>query len=259
MRRTAKIERTAPVPSTTPELRFWNHVRKTESCWLWTASSTTHGGTFHLVHATSKLPGRQVMAHRYSWQLSNGKIPRGKWVKQSCLNVLCVNPSHLILMDGQGVKPDVQRFWRKVNKTATCWLWTGSTLPFGHGTLGFEGNHWLAHRLSWHLHFGPIPIGKKVLHDCDVPACINPKHLYIGTDQDNANDKVDRGRQQKGDDVWNHALTEPETIVIIQLLKSGMIRGHMVACANRIAAQYLVHVQTIWAIHYRRSWKHLPR
>ncbi len=57
----------------------------------------------------------------------------------------------------------------------------------------------LAHRVSWEIHFGPESIeGMQVLHHCDTPACVRPSHLFLGTEADNARDKVEKGRQAEG-------------------------------------------------------------
>lgn len=89
------------------------------------------------------------------------------------------------------------RFWAKVNKTPTCWLWTANRLPKGYGVInvgGRAGSQQLAHRVSWELHFGPIPDGLWVLHRCDNPPCVRPDHLFLGTVQDNVDDMVTKGR-----------------------------------------------------------------
>jgi hypothetical protein len=86
------------------------------------------------------------------------------------------------------------RFWRNVNKTETCWLWTASTNPFGYGVLRYRGRSLTMHRQSWELHFGPIPDGLCVLHKCDVPQCVRPDHLFIGTKKDNMQDASRKGR-----------------------------------------------------------------
>lgn len=91
-----------------------------------------------------------------------------------------------------------QRFWAKVSKSASdeCWLWTAARSRHGYGVirLGGAGNgNILAHRLSWELHNGPTG-GLYVLHRCDVPACVNPNHLFLGTQADNMKDMFRKGR-----------------------------------------------------------------
>lgn len=107
------------------------------------------------------------------------------------------------LKSGPKPRPIADRFWPRVNKTDTCWLWTGATSS-GYGVIGIGGHDggWAyAHRLSWEWTNGPIPAGMYVLHRCDVPRCCNPDHLFIGTQADNIRDMVikRRGwRQQPG-------------------------------------------------------------
>lgn len=86
------------------------------------------------------------------------------------------------------------RFWSYINKTDSCWIWTG-TLTRGYGVLNANGHLNLAHRLSYELTHGPISDDLCVLHHCDTPACVNPVHLFLGTRTDNAADKVSKGRQ----------------------------------------------------------------
>jgi hypothetical protein len=98
-------------------------------------------------------------------------------------------------------RPLEERFWAKVNQTETCWLWTASTTTFGYGVIGRGGKGGgfvNAHRLSWQIHFGDIPKGLCVLHRCDVPACVRPDHLWLGTKKENSLDAVAKGR-------WRHA------------------------------------------------------
>lgn len=96
-----------------------------------------------------------------------------------------------------------ERFWARVRKTESCWVWKGATCgPSGYGRIarGRRGefhkkNSALVHRLSWELHNGPIPEGLLVLHRCDNPPCIRPDHLFLGTAKDNSDDKCAKGRQ----------------------------------------------------------------
>jgi hypothetical protein len=75
-----------------------------------------------------------------------------------------------------------------------CWLWTGSKDDGGYGWFSVDVKTMRAHRVSYELHYGPIPDGFFVLHGCDVRHCVNPSHLYLGTQFDNICDRDTRGR-----------------------------------------------------------------
>lgn len=76
-----------------------------------------------------------------------------------------------------------------------CQLWTRAYDSYGYGSLGFRGRSLRAHRLSYETYVGPIPNGLLVCHSCDTPACINPKHLFLGTDKENTRDSLRKGRR----------------------------------------------------------------
>jgi HNH endonuclease len=105
--------------------------------------------------------------------------------------------------DGASRRSNVEeRFWKKVNKTETCWHYTGGKTHFGYGAFMIhkDGKKYLegAHRFSYALAFGPIPEGLRVLHRCDVPGCVNPDHLFLGTQLDNMRDMYSKGRGRTG-------------------------------------------------------------
>lgn len=85
----------------------------------------------------------------------------------------------------------------KVDNTTGCWLWTGSVDKDGYGRMRGTVNNvaWSerAPRASYEEYIGPIPKGLMVLHECNTPACINPKHLYLGTHKDNGADMIAAG------------------------------------------------------------------
>lgn len=89
-------------------------------------------------------------------------------------------------------------FWDRVQKTDSCWLWTGYKDKNGYGRLTVNQESKLAHRLSWELTYGNIPEGMCVLHKCDNPKCVNPVHLFIGTQLDNIKDCNTKKRASGG-------------------------------------------------------------
>ncbi len=87
------------------------------------------------------------------------------------------------------------RFWSDVEKTDGCWLWQGGTRGDGYGLIHFNGTQHRAHRVSWEMHYGPVPNGLYVCHHCDTRRCIRPDHLFLGTHSDNMKDAATKGHQ----------------------------------------------------------------
>jgi hypothetical protein len=142
----------------------------------------------------------------------------------------------------RGPKPgDVAaRFWLKVDKDGpvpahdpslgSCWLWTSAVDARGYGAFFMPGKPRMApkakaHRVSFELAHGPIPEGLDVLHHCDVRHCVNPKHLYLGTDRENMRDAVERGRRRSraGEDNPNAKLSDAEVSAIRRIYASGQV------------------------------------
>jgi hypothetical protein len=139
-------------------------------------------------------------------------------------------------------------FWSKVDKGGAggCWLYTGYRQKFGHGWTTYG----LAHRFSWELLVGPVPEGKFVLHKCDVPACVNPEHLYIGVRDDNARDMFQRGRSARGERSHTAKLTDKDVMEIRRL------KGKFTA--EELGARYGVTASNIYHVQSGVVWKHLP-
>lgn len=98
------------------------------------------------------------------------------------------------------------RFWRKVHKTQTCWIWIGGRRSNGYGVFTVDGRRESAHRIAWELtHKTRIVSKLRACHHCDNPECVRPSHIFIGTDRDNALDMVRKGRGN-----WT---TKPETVL----------------------------------------------
>lgn len=103
------------------------------------------------------------------------------------------------------------RFWAKVNKTDGCWLWTGAIEPAGYGKITVWKDHlnkWgvaRTHRVAWEIANGPVPEGLLILHGCDVCNCVNPAHLFLGTQYANVHDAISKGRRNppRGANHWS--------------------------------------------------------
>lgn len=100
-----------------------------------------------------------------------------------------------------------------------CWLWTASLYPDGYGQHMIAKKLHRAHRLMWALCNGAIPHGMQVLHRCDVRSCVNPTHLFLGTNADNMRDKVAKGRHHKAEQIKQAKLNK-DAITEMRLLRA---------------------------------------
>lgn len=97
-----------------------------------------------------------------------------------------------------------ESFWSRVAKSDSCWLWQGGTNHEGYGRISFENKQRYAHQVAYLITYGAIPSGLFVLHTCDNPLCVRPNHLYLGTHQDNMNDRKNRGGYATGENHYIH-------------------------------------------------------
>ena len=145
-----------------------------------------------------------------------------------------------------------ERFWMRVNKTEDCWIWTGGRDEDGYGVFRgkVDGRQFeRAHRFSYALHNGGIPRYKHICHRCDNPPCVNPDHLFLGTNAINMADKIAKGRARVlvGESAPNARLTEDQVRSI-----SADPRPYAA-----IAADFEVSFATVSDIKNRYSWRHL--
>jgi hypothetical protein len=140
-----------------------------------------------------------------------------------------------------------------------CWLWKRSKIKKGYGMSGLKGKLIGAHRLSYLTFVGEIPNNLHVLHNCDNPACVNPKHLFLGTNQDNVKDKVNKNRQAKGEDHGSSKLVQEEANEIRTLWSAELAeraRGKNVQLTQKeLAERFGVDGTTISAIVNNKRWK----
>lgn len=116
-------------------------------------------------------------------------------VRHTCGNSLCVNIDHLygVITGLKKSLPEKLAFLSTHDETSGCTLWTGSVWG-GYGVFKHKGASLKAHRVAYELAHGELPAGMVVCHRCDQPLCINPDHLFIGTQKENIQDMVHKGR-----------------------------------------------------------------
>ena len=150
----------------------------------------------------------------------------------------------------------MKRFWEKVDKSGDCWEWLDYKQDAGYGRFWFEGKNHLAHRMAYQLTVGEIPKGDGyhgtcVLHRCDNPSCVNPNHLFLGTQADNLRDAANKRRCIVPSSVGtanNHAkLTEYKVLKIRK--SSGTLK--------EIAAKFGVSLSLISLIKNNKLWNHI--
>jgi hypothetical protein len=148
----------------------------------------------------------------------------------------------------------IDKFWNKVDKTSNpngCWIWTGYTFKRGYGLLQLKGIKWTTHRLSYTLLKGNIPDNMYVCHTCDNPSCVRPEHLFLGTHNDNMQDRDTKGRTLKGNQNGNAKLTEQQVLEIRNLYVTTKISY------KQLALRYNVSEYPISQIINRKLWKHI--
>jgi len=142
-----------------------------------------------------------------------------------------------------------ERLWEKVNKRSDeeCWEWMGSKRGHGYGQIWDEGKMRPAHRVAWELTHGPIAEGLFVLHKCDNRACVNPKHLWLGSIADNQRDMAMKGRSTIGERNPHSRLTEQD---VREIRASSLKRCEL-------AEIYDVGHQAISQVILRQNWAHV--
>jgi len=148
------------------------------------------------------------------------------------------------------------RFWKFVERRPDgCWLWRGSRDRIGYGhfrSRALASSGVLAHRYSWFIHHGPVLDGLDVCHRCDVPGCVNPQHLFLGTHTDNMRDMFAKKRRRilRGSQLSHAVLTEEDVREIRRKRAAG-------ASLSELSERFGLAKSNICAIAKRRRWKHV--
>lgn len=147
----------------------------------------------------------------------------------------------------------VKRFFESVVKQENgCWLWIGLKNKKGYGQISYKSKMISVHRISWEIHNGKVLDGMHVCHTCDVRNCVNPAHLFLGTNKDNMQDRALKGRNadKHGENAGNSKLKEYQILEIRNLYLAGTIKSHL-------AEKYNVAPSTIKRIVTRQTWNHI--
>lgn len=156
----------------------------------------------------------------------------------------------------------IERFMQKVAiRESGCWEWTAGLCSSGYGVfrLMHPRRMVMAHRFSWEIHHGEIPVGLFALHHCDNRLCVNPdleqagKHLFLGTQKDNAQDAKSKGRNTRmlGELNGRSLLTQDDVIAIRSAYAAGGITQAV------LAGQYGVTSRAIGFITSGKRWRHV--
>jgi len=145
-------------------------------------------------------------------------------------------------------RPVAERFWEKVQQLTKeeCWPWTASKDEVGYGRFWCDGKTVAAHRFAYELVCGRIEGGRFVMHACDNPSCCNPKHLSLGTAQENSTDMLSKGRQACGEKHGRHKLTSADVEAILRSKEP----------LRTLSDRYRISDSVVSSIRRRKHWQH---
>jgi hypothetical protein len=161
-----------------------------------------------------------------------------------------------------------ERFWKLVDKSGDCWTWKASLTTHGYGQFVLPYHHHIgAHRFAYELENGPVPAGLVVCHRCDNPPCVNPAHLWVGTQGDNLRDMHGKGRgntdswplaveasrtadRPHGEKHHNAHMTAEKIRALRKMRQDG-------ATYDAIALEFGIGKSLVAQIITRKTWKHV--
>ena len=152
---------------------------------------------------------------------------------------------------------DFKRFFDKIKKTESgCWEWQASRDKDGYCAFTFEGRIWRAHRWSYYAFINGLGTNMFILHACDNPSCVNPDHLSLGTQQDNEDDKTNKGRRpsQAGEINSQSVLTVKDVLAIKDMIRRHRHRRGIV---KFLAEWFGITPQCVSNIKTGRAWSNV--
>lgn len=165
---------------------------------------------------------------------------------------------------------DVIRFWSKVDKKSPdeCWPWKGTGSSNGYGHFSYKHKPLAATRVMWRLHHGQDPYPLFMCHHCDNPTCVNPSHLFLGTQKDNIADRDAKGRVCRGENQFASKLTE-RTVFLIRSIygerrqpyaeqRDRLRKGAYAPITQKeLAKLFSIGRSTLMSVLNRKTWKHI--
>jgi hypothetical protein len=154
---------------------------------------------------------------------------------------------------------DVVRFWDKVKVAAPdeCWEWQGAIDSNGYGAFKIEGKKRNTHRIAFDLCFGPIPDGKLICHHCDNRKCVNPVHLFIGTQVDNMQDCSRKGRLKVPTSIAYGEAAGGAKLTAAMVIELRLLYNSKKYTYRKLGKLFGIDPKQAWNIVNRISWKHI--
>ncbi len=213
-------------------------INHPSGCWFWNGAHINYSAVIYNPAGQKRV--KPLLLKKYRPEVTiDGNL------KSGCGNHKCINPFHIITRE-EAFNNSIS-----INKETDCWEWTGQ-LKEGYGCFSFQGKEKLVHRVMYERHKGAIPPKHNICHSCDNPKCVNPKHLWLGTQADNILDMIKKGRDRKAFGEKNHAakITEDDVKNIRLKYKEGM---NMSSISRLLNFPYPI----VLRVCKNETWKHV--
>jgi hypothetical protein len=208
------------------------------------------------MHGESKC---EICGILFRWRRASSRITIPKWCSRECRvksGNFGIRPGGPIRINELTEEEKFSRLKKSYEKNVTrkngCWGWKGTFDKGGYGIMSSDRRHGpdRAHRASWVIHNGKIPLGYLVCHKCDRPECTNPDHLWLGTPAENTKDMIQKNRKAIGPQTKTAKLTESDVRAIKSLLKTKI-------SYPKIAKMFSVGINAVVRIKRGDTWKHI--